>query len=254
MECLIVSLDLNCVFINYLKNLKGIDKITIVSPHLPKKTDPSYNIYKGIDCYTDDYFYSREEFNQLNIQRRKSWYYQQFLKLKILEKLPYSEIILIDGDSVFGESLLLKYNNFQLTYIHRKLPSTYINFIEKLNIHPSPYNFITNEMKFDKKVFLEFLIHIQKSTELKWELGLAKLINSDSWLSEYQAYGSYYQSKFPDSRTTAIKSFRRFDLIKDDFLKALKHYDLIATENHHKTNMLKKLIITILYKFKIPLG
>ena len=254
MHCISVALQIKEELLKNLIEIKIFKKIILVSPtkpnsHLIKK-------YKNkIEFRRDDEFYTRHEFDQLLINEKKNWYYQQFLKYKILEKIEFDYALLIDGDSRISKNIISIYQTSHLTVVNRKLIKQYNNFLKSFRIHESKFNFITNEMLFQKEKFNDLLEYTKNQQNSKnWELAIAKNINADSYFSEYQLYGSFIFSKYSNLKISSIKSFRRFDLINAPIKNALKYYDLVSLENSHKSTLLKRVVVRLMYNLKMSIG
>ena len=72
--------------------------------------------------------------------------------------------------------------------------------------------------------------------------------------SEYQTYAEFVLNRYNNFMIKPVKVFRRMDLINDSIDNALRKYDVIAYENHHKTEFFRKLRAILYYKIGKNLG
>ena len=100
---------------------------------------------------------SKEDFPLINKTNRPNWYFQQFLKYKIVTTLDYDLVHIVDGDSFLDEKLLFVQHT--LYYTNKNVEINYRNFITKINprCDIQKKNFITNQICFSRKRLLLLL-------------------------------------------------------------------------------------------------
>ena len=254
--------------IDNLFNFFNKNDILIITPDVDDYEDFKM---KGFNVRSDSFFsdISKSEIISLLNSEKKflnSWYYQQFLKFSIVLKCKeYSNVIIIDADSIILNNRVLK-NNFiflNTTEYHKPYFSTIKNLFPGIKcLNKSAIN---NFQNFNREVLSEMIYKIEKIKDEKWYLYLISQIN-DSYdiraFSEYETYANY-SYYFHNHQVQNLKIFRRGDLInlylsKDSILKLFKNtsFDIIAFEISHNIKMLHRLysilwvIILILKKYE----
>ena len=217
-----------------------------VSPTIPTW----FSEIPDIEYFQDDYFLERDILQKTNLPRKK-WYYQQFLKYEIILRLiKFSQVHIIDGDSILDKKLYFDHNS---RYTPIKINPAYNCYLKNLGINPRKTNFITNEMSFKRTELLEMLAELDCTRDNYIEQ-LSKSINEDCWFSEYQIY-AIFKIENKRSEATKIKVFRRYDLIPKWMIKNLeRRYSLIAFETHHSKTLSRKLRAVWLYLLNRNLG
>lgn len=233
---------------------------------ISKKLDMNiYNFYKNIDdlyfitsesesnkdkCVNENLYLEKEEFikklEMKNIER-PGWYYQQFLKYKIIEKSNSNLVHIIDGDSIIKNEMIgskiLKYNQKNINERYKKF---YESLFEIKTRNSNCY--VTNQMCFEKSIFEKMCIDI--CADGNYVDKIINAIGEDKKFSEYQTYANYCIDNNFEIKKEKIKVFRRMDLVNDSIYTALKKYDLIAYEPHHKTGLLRLIRAKLFYYFK----
>ena len=232
-------------------------KIFVICKEINKDV---YNYYKDYDdlyfvtrknkmekCIDEDYYLNKNEFIQkLESKKisRPAWYYQQFLKYKIIEKEECKTIHIIDGDSIISEKLIksevLYYNNNSSNIEYNNFYSE----IFKINTK-NKYCFVTNQMCFNKYNFIKMCKSI--SSEGDYVEEILNKIKDKCKFSEYQTYANFCIDNNLTDSTKEIRVFRRMDLINDDLDSAIKKYDLISFEPHHRTGFLRVIRAKLFY-------
>ncbi len=239
-KCLcVVSKNPNIEIIQYYKSFK-LD-FYLLTPITPDQKIEGVNYILDAEVLN----YSQFNFEKTN---RPGWYYQQFLKLAVVLKLPYDYVHIIDGDTYLEENAINSIN--KIYYSRKKINYCYCNFNLKFGLSIIQKNFIVNHMNFHK----ETLIAMFEEVFISWENILFN-IDTDSWLSEYYSYANYVLASKNDVILEKIKVFRRGDLLPKICLTTLgKQYHLIAFEPQHHTNFFKRKLVRILFFFKFNLG
>ena len=239
-KCLVVVSKNPCLqIIQYYKNFNF--DLFLLTPAIPKWRIEGVNYILDSDVLK----YSEIDFKLID---RPKWYYQQFLKIAVVMKLPYEYIHIIDGDSFLDEEAI---NSFDKLYYSKKnINICYCNFNSKFGLTSVQKNFIVNHMVFHK----ETLIKMFNDVFISWDHILIN-INNGSWLSEYYTYANYVLTSGRIVALKKIKVFRRGDLLPKSCLSSLgTEYQLIAFEHQHTTSFLKKIYVKLLYFFKFNLG
>jgi len=251
-----------------LLNFVNKNNILIVTPEVD---DFQEFKLKGFNVKADSVFLdiSKSDLKKfLNSEKKilNSWYYQQFLKYSIVLKCKeYSNIIIIDADSVILNDRVLK-NDFiflNTNEYHRPYFSTINNLFPSIQCLAK--SAINNFQNFNREVLLEMIYNIEKINDEKWYLYLIGQIN-DSYdlraFSEYETYANY-AFYFHRHRIQNLKIFRRGDVLnlyfsKESILKLLKNtsFDIIAFEISHDIKIVHRLynilwvVILILKKYE----
>jgi|AACY02.10.fsa_nt_gi hypothetical protein len=265
LKCHKDNLEIN---IDNLLNFVNKNDILIITPNVDDFKDFRE---KGFNVQADSFFsdISKSEIISLLNSEKKflnSWYYQQFLKYSIVLKCKeYSNVIIIDADSIILNDRVLK-NNFIFlnnTEYHRPYFSTIKNLFPSIKcLNKSAIN---NFQNFNREVLSQMIHKIEKIKDEKWYLYLIDQINHSHDIrafSEYETYANY-SFYFHNHELKSLKIFRRGDLInlylsKDSILKLFKNtsFDIIGFEISHNIKMLHRfysifwVIILILKKYE----
>ena len=259
MKIIIVSKNENSHVLNYLLNFSLKDysnnDIFLISP---KAESSSINIKNKIN---DDYFLNfkviKNLFEKYHFSGRIGWYYQQFLKYKIVLKLEGEDFFIIDGDTVINPNLIKK---DLLCFVGKQNYSQYYYFYKSLfpQHKLSNLSFITNQMYFKKTYLKSMLREIEKQYLDDWlKVFIKKIVsNKKASFSEYQTYAEYIINRKLFVNTKKIKIFRRMDIIENfiNIEKALNKYDVLSYEYHHETSFFLKLRMYLYYIFKRNVG
>ena len=249
MDIVIISKDENSKTIEYIINKFSDYKIYLISPKAEK------SVFNNIEKINDNDIL---DFNKLKKKLsiyRFGWYYQQFLKYSVVLKLKGENFLILDGDTIIREKLLKSNSLFFST---KKPDERYYSLYK--NIFPNDFlsnkSFITNQMVFNKSILQNLINEIELKFEDNWISSISNLIkkNKNLMFSEYQTYTEFVLNRYNNFTIKSVKVFRRMDLISDSIENALKKYDVIAYENHHKTGFLRKLRAILYYKIGKNLG
>ena len=251
MKIIIISKNENSKSIGYLLEFFKSFDIYLVSPNAKNSIYERSNLTKVNDNELLD-------FNKLKAELqidKFGWYYQQFLKYKSVLKFEGNDFLIIDGDTIIKKELakenLLCTTNKSTDERYEKL---YLKFFKNHTLYGK--SFITNQMVFNKQYLMEMLDKIEKNFSKNWILAISDLIksNKDILFSEYQTYAEYLLNTKNNIKVQNVKVFRRMDLINDSIENALKKYDILAFEHHHKTGILRKLRAKLFYLMGKSLG
>lgn len=249
----VVCREVDTEILEYLKREFKGDKINIVSPCFKE-----YKENNGVIEIPDDHILNKEELKKQIKVDRFNWYYQQFLKYKLILFFEDEETLIIDGDTIMKKNIV---DSNTLLYTNWRMFQGYLNFNNRLvpNLYgkrEKVISFITNQMFFKKKYVIEIINLIEKETSTNWINGIVKLINETDehrMFSEYQLYADYFIQQGNPS-TKEIKVYRRMDLINTSVDNALKKYPIIAYENKHKRNFLRTLRAYVYYYLGLNFG
>jgi len=192
--------------------------------------------------------------SKLNSPKRHlyKWYYQQFLKYSIVNKLnDYSDILILDADTIIISDCIfdcdviytnnIEYNEFYFEIINHFFPN---------NIVMSK-SAIVNFMWFNKSLFLKMLNGITHYDNTDWFQIIINYINSSNFniaFSEYETYANY-KFNLINPPLINLKIFRRADLFLKYYsvdniinIANIFGYDVISFENTHNKNKTKKII------------
>ena len=256
---------MNVVFISKNENSKSIEyminylnynkyKLFLISPEAEKS---KYLLNK----INDNFFLNKQNisnlFKKYNFNGRVGWYFQQFLKYKIVLDIEGEDFLIIDGDTICSSNLIRK--NL-LCYTGKQKYLSYYNFYKILfpEHKLSNLSFITNQMYFKKEYLKIMLKEIEEKYSMSWIEVFIKLLSKKNavMFSEYQTYAEYIINNNLDYELKKIKIFRRMDLIEDFIspVQALKHYDILSYEYHHKSSFFIKFRMLLYYLIKRNVG
>ena len=248
-EIVVICKTINWKIIDYLNNEFKNYEIKIVTPNKVNNQFPRINII------SDSEFLDQRSINDLlhGKIKRIGWYFQQLLKYEVVLNSVYENVLIIDGDSVIHKGLVKEKS---ICTTNKKTHAKYYNLNRE--IFESDINkksLVTNHMIFNKCILKELISFIEEKFKRPWKEVLVDLVSSQDSLSfsEYQLYGDYVLSRY-DFILKPIKIFRRFDCIKTGLDHGLEKYDILAFEDHHKTDSLRYLRAKIYFYLGIPLG
>ncbi len=205
-------------------------------------TNPYIKISEDIDYLDID---KNEIYEYLNHDKKSlyNWYYQQFLKYSIINKLStiYDVITILDADSIILNTNLFSSNIIFLN--DNEYHKEYFITIKKLFPEISILNksAINNYQTFTTSIFTEMIYKIEIDGS-KWYTELLKLINDSDdkrAFSEYETYANY-ATYYYDLKCLPLKLYRRGDLLniyetKKEIINKLQllDYDIVAFEISH---------------------
>lgn len=204
--------------------------------------------------------------NNLKVEKRVGWYFQQFLKMAYCTICDDESYLVWDSDTVPTHEIEMKKNN--LTYFfdvkteyHKPYFDTINKLFPDLN-RKNEYSYISEHMIFRKDIMLEIISKIESNSNLHgrsfWEKILWAVDKdqlSKSGFSEFETYGlyvsNYYKNRYCIRNWSSLRDgtvlFTRGGYNKDFMLaKMSKKYDAITFEMH-----LKHEKMAILFSHKI---
>jgi hypothetical protein len=250
-KVIIISKDENSHSIEYILKSFQDYKIYLLSPKASFSKYEASNLEKIND---NDILNFDDLKQKLNLDRF-GWYYQQFLKYQSILTLDGEDFLIIDGDTIIDNSLAQRDTLFATdkpTVINYSNLYKHIFPQDKLN----GKSFIANQMIFKKSFLRNLLDELEKNIGKSWIEGIAELVkhNQNFMFSEYQVYAEYLLNRNYDIKTQKVSIFRRMDLIDDSVENALKKFQILAYEDHHKTGFLRVLRAKIYYMIGKSIG
>jgi len=228
--------------ISFYSNFKGWD-VFLVSP-----SPPSYELGQ-ISHICDEEILLKSQFRR-NFKvsgGRESWYYQQFLKYAAVEYLG-GEVLVVDGDSFLNIGSL---RNGIFRSKGARYVAAYDNFVVKCFQSRNTLNknsYITNFMHFDASYLRKMFFYCGVSSLEAFMVKVSDilLINPQMMFSEYQTYARFVEmNQF--AQVSEVRVFRRMDLLTKSVEDALKKYELVSYEGHHKSGLLRRLRASFYY-------
>lgn len=244
----IVGKTLDERVLNYYNNLNLNSKIYVVTPD----KEISAFKYQNLLFYNDNFFLKIS--NSILKTHRPGWYFQQFLKFKIVLKLKEEIIHIIDGDSILNAELIHS-NKFH--YTSKKIDKFYNNFYKHYDniFETTNLNFIVNHMVYEKKKLKLMITRLGMSEKNFIDKICEKLEDGQAWFSEYQTYALFVLNNFKEYKIEKTKVFRRFDLVSPQKIKSsLKSYSLISFEKEHTSTILHVFWFNLLYILRFNNG
>jgi len=249
-KIIVVSKNENSKSIKYILDTFAEQEVCLISP---KSKDSIYERDGLVKINDDEILNFNHLKSDLKIDRF-GWYYQQFLKIESILQLDGENFFIIDGDS-FVRGLLAQEDVLYTT--GRPTHKSYEHFYKKIfpDDRLSGISFVTNQMLFNKSKVKEMVGAIEAGSHTNWIKVISALIqeNTSFKFSEYQTYAEYVLNRY-DVPVKKIKVFRRLDLVKDKTEKALKKYDVIAFEKHHKIGIFRLMRARLFYFLGRNLG
>lgn len=249
----IVAKEINVDVLDYYSKLSDLTPIYLVTP----KKNASLEIkFPKLIIIEDSKILNRSDYPDIENTSRPNWYYQQFLKYKLVLFLSYDYIHIVDGDSFISESILFDEKN--LFHTKKKIEKKYNSFIRKLNIFSNDItekSFITNQMIYSKEN-LKSMFNKLLLTDNSWiDFFIELLVNDKTiWFSEYQLYANYLIEYQKEVEQKQIKIYRRLDLISTSIHNSLRKYDIVSFEYGHKSSLIRKFRARVYYSLGINFG
>lgn len=249
----IISKEPRCDVLQFYSKLSGWD-VFLVAPEAPK-----FNLQTlggSVTHISDEEILPRKIF-RANFDAsisRQNWYYQQFLKYAVVQRFG-GDLLIVDGDSFLNGSSLGQGIPFSsgARYI-----SAYDDFcrhcFRDIKIADKKV-FISNFMTFNaiqlNDMFLACGVldldgFIQRVSSVLLE-------KPQTMFSEYQTYARFICANdlMPSFE---VKVFRRMDLINKTVESALKKYNVVAYEDHHRGGAARRLRAKIMYAIGMTLN
>jgi len=178
-----------------LKNVKYFEEIYCVSDkEVPKK----FKI-DGVNYFTDDEVIDFD-FSKIDMEYRRGWYRQQFIKL--FQEITQDNYLVIDGDIFINKPIEISSDTpyFFIGMDQYHLP--YFHFLKDVMSLDKVYprSFICEMMFFKRNIIRHILEKMNVDKYQFFDIctdGINK-INNASGFSEYEMYGNYVTKNFPD--------------------------------------------------------
>jgi len=242
----IFSKEPRCDVLQFYSKLSGWD-VFLVAPEAP-----DFNLQTlggSVTHISDEEILPRKIF-RANFDAsisRQNWYYQQFLKYAIVEQLG-GKVLVVDGDSFLNIDSLQ--NGISRSKGARYV-AAYDNFITECFQGSNTLNknsYITNFMHFDASYLRKMFCYCGVSTLDAFMVKVSDILrrNPQMMFSEYQTYARFVEIK-ELAQVSEVRVFRRMDLLTESVEEALKTYDLVSFEEHHKSGLLRRLRASIYY-------
>jgi hypothetical protein len=177
------------------KNILDINKYHLISP----VAIPDEYIWIDSELHTDDEVIDFD-FTRINMEARRGWYRQQFIKL--FQTVTTDNYLVIDADTIINKKLEINpaHPSFYFGKDQYHLP--YFEAMKRIagidKVYP--HSFIT-EIMFFKRGILNYMLNtfrIDKYDFFDRCVDAINIINNASGFSEYEFYGNYVMSNWLD--------------------------------------------------------
>ena len=182
------------------KNISGVNKYYIISPTAISDEYLWLDAEVFMDREVVDFDFSRFTGN---IETRRGWYIQQFIKL--FQEVTGPQYVVVDADVYLNKKIDIIGDDDKPTFLFGKnqyhLP--YFQFMKSVfdlnKVHS--YSFINEIMYFDRDIIKQMISSIGLNKYGFFELAVNELNkqNEVSGFSEYELYGNYVTKNFPDA-------------------------------------------------------
>lgn len=178
------------------KNVKGYYRIICIMQ------SPMPDCYRaeGVTYYNDSDVIDFD-FTKINMEYRRGWYRQQFIKL--FQEVTTDNYLVVDGDVCLNKPLTINlgHPHFYLGREQYHLP--YFKFLKDvLDLERVyPHSFISEIMLFKRGMISYMLdqLHVDKHGFFDLAVSEINKINDASGFSEYELYGNYVSKHWPDA-------------------------------------------------------
>ena len=204
---------------------------------------------------------------------RLGWYQQQFLKMGYSRICKNDYYLIWDSDTFPTKKIEMFENGTPIFDMKTEHHSAYFITMNHLfdNLHKSKYSYISEHMIIKTEFMKKLLDDIENNKKIPgkmfWEKILISIDKSDinkSGFSEFETYGSYVDTKFPNfykhrkwnsKRDMTIFYGNISNMDENDFNWVSKDYDAITFEKRYKFDeqnfkYIKNLEIHKLYRSK----
>lgn len=231
--------------INLVKHYVGRDKdnLYLVTPKIESiKLKIALDELQVITLLDEDilpFSTFQKNFSKKNL--RLGWYYQQFLKYAVVERIG-GRVLVVDGDSY------LNFTDLSDCIVYSKgarYVADYDNLVCKLfsiNNVRNRKSYIVNFMIFDSNMLQKMYRFCGLHLFENFIAHISYLLETDPSLqfSEYQTYARFMEEiGFVSSKQ--IRVFRRMDLINLNVDDALKKYGLVSFEKNHQSGLIRRI-------------
>ena len=191
-------------------------------------------------------------------RKRAGWYLQQFLKMSWAYRSENSRYISLDADTFVLNPIKFTDGDKYLFTPKTEYHKPYFNCINRLfggkikkNVD---FSFIAENMIFDCKIMKETITEIEKNEELDGNFFWEKILNAvdkdeliRSGFSEFETYGNYIFTRYPDKvKTRKLRTMREALVLlggnpsSEQLNWASVDYDVVSVESIHY----KKTLVT----------
>jgi len=150
-------------------------------------------------CYLDQYVLDYD-FSKINMESRRGWYRQQFIKL--LQTVTLDNYLVVDADICINKPVIIDLTH---PYFYLGRDQNHAPYFECFNLicrleRVYPYSFIS-EMMFFKREIMQHLLNglgVNVQEFLNICIAAINIVNDGSSFSEYEFYGNYVTKHWPD--------------------------------------------------------
>ena len=179
------------------KNIENFNKINVISNvKIPDNIKISDILY-----YTDDEVinFDFSKFRS-NVQKRKGWYVQQYIKL--FQNITLPEYLVVDSDIFFNRKIQIDENKPVFFFGRDQYHLPYFEFMKRIlnldKIHN--YSFI-NEIMYFKRSFIKKMLDVLDVDDIEFfelSVNILNEMNEPAGISEYELYGNFVTKYFPN--------------------------------------------------------
>jgi len=176
------------VFESIHENIQGVNTYFVVSPVALPDEYMHLNAEYLIDHEILDF-----DFSKINMESRRGWYRQQFIKL--LQTVTLDNYLVVDADVCINKSVVI---NTMDPYFYLGRDQNHKPYFECFNLicnlkREYPHSFIS-EMMFFKRGIIRYLLNdlgVTVQEFLNICVDAINVVNDGSSFSEYEFYGNY---------------------------------------------------------------
>lgn len=190
---------------------------------------------------------------------RTGWYFQQFLKMAYAYVCESENYLVWDSDTIPTHAIdMFSQNGKKFFDVKDEYSPSYFSTMKRLCdglIKKNSYSYISEHMLFDVKIMKRLICEIENNAEIKGDCFWEKVLNSieitdlsKSGFSEFETYGTYVESYYPDVyEIRKWKSLREGTIFwgknycRESENRIEEYYDAISFEDHEWHNKLHKL-------------
>jgi hypothetical protein len=188
--------------------------LTFDSIHLIITDRVPYNDLELLQTLTESPIHIHLENDVLKIDKsrlshRPNWIYQMLLKI-FQDVTINDDFLVIESDCIILNKLNFFNGNKTIFYLGRDHHhQEYYNFNKKLLGIGREYNhsFISEFMMYNKKVIKELLSKAKCNSVADFLELIYLYVNTDCYPSDYDLYGNFYYSNYPDNFETKVLNF-----------------------------------------------
>jgi hypothetical protein len=188
--------------------------LTFDSIHLIVSDRAPYNDIGLLQTLTESPIHLHLETEVLKIDKsrlrhRPNWIYQMLLKI-FQDVTINDDFLVIESDCIILKNLSFFNDDKTIFYLGRDhYHQEYYNFNQKLLGIGREYDhsFISEFMMYDKKIIKELLSKTKCNTVDDFLELIYLHVNTDSYPSDYDLYGNFYYSNYPNKFETKVLNF-----------------------------------------------